>query len=322
MVIARATYSKPFFTGGLQMLPNKQTKLNLAILLIAAALCMAAVSYAAPMGTAFTYQGRLADANSPAEGLYDFEFAVFNALVGGSQQGSTVSKDDVDVIDGYFTVPLDFGGDPNIFNGDARWLEIAVRPGAGMGQFTTLSPRQELTPVPYAMQTRGIFVDDNGNVGIGATSPDEKLSVAGTIESTSGGVKFPDGTVQTTSADALSALIASLQARIVALENPLGWHMAELIETDNVGNAERPQVAADGSGNAVAVWRQFDGTYYNIWSNRYVAGTGWSTAQLIETDTGYAAAPQVAVDGSGNAVAVWYQSDGTRNNIWSNRYGN
>jgi LysM repeat protein len=42
----------------------------------------------------------------------------------------------------------------------------------------------------------------NGNVGIGTTSPGQKLSVAGTIESTSGGVKFPDGTTQTTAASA------------------------------------------------------------------------------------------------------------------------
>ncbi len=142
------------------MLPNKKTKLNLAILLMAAALGMAGVVCAAPMGTAFTYQGRLSDANSPAEGLYDFEFAVYDALDGGSQQGSTVSKDDVGVIESYFTVPLDFGGDPNIFSGDARWLEIAVRPGASIDpcDFDTLSPRQELTPAPYALQAKTVSV--------------------------------------------------------------------------------------------------------------------------------------------------------------------
>ena len=40
--------------------------------------------------------------------------------------------------------------------------------------------------------------DASGNVGIGTSSPGQKLTVAGTIESTSGGIKFPDGTTQTT----------------------------------------------------------------------------------------------------------------------------
>ncbi len=118
-------------------------------------LCMAGLANAAPMGTAFTYQGRLMDANSPADGLYDFEFAVYDALDPdeGIQQGSTVIKDDVDVIDSYFTVELDFGS--SVFIGDARWLQIAVRPGASSDpcDFATLSPRQELTPTPYAMHS-------------------------------------------------------------------------------------------------------------------------------------------------------------------------
>ena len=47
-------------------------------------------------------------------------------------------------------------------------------------------------------------IDTNGNVGIGATSFTEKLSVAGIVESTVGGIKFPDGTVQTTAAGGAS----------------------------------------------------------------------------------------------------------------------
>ena len=48
--------------------------------------------------------------------------------------------------------------------------------------------------------TDALFVTNNGNVGIGTVTPSERLSVSGTIESASGGIKFPDGTIQTTAA--------------------------------------------------------------------------------------------------------------------------
>jgi hypothetical protein len=100
-----------------------------------------------------------------------------------------------------------------------------------------------------------------------------------------------------------------------------GWGTALLIETDNAGGASFPQVAVDASGNAIAVWNQFDGTRHNIWANRFGAGTGWGTATLIETDNvSEASYPQVAVDAAGNAIAVWKQFDGTRYNIWANRF--
>ncbi len=47
-----------------------------------------------------------------------------------------------------------------------------------------------------------------------------------------------------------------------------GWGLATLIESSN-GNAEVPLVAADGAGNAIAVWRQTDGQRYNVYANRY-----------------------------------------------------
>ena len=47
----------------------------------------------------------------------------------------------------------------------------------------------------------------------------------------------------------------------------------------------------------------------------------WGTAALIESDNaGNALTPQITFGASGNALAVWYQSDGTRYNIWANRF--
>ncbi|WP_288364025.1 hypothetical protein [uncultured Spongiibacter sp.] len=100
------------------------------------------------------------------------------------------------------------------------------------------------------------------------------------------------------------------------------WRTAALIESGNNGDAFQPKIAFDGAGNAIAVWRQQDGTYLNIYANRYTASTGsWGTEELIESGAnGHAVAPQIAVDGAGNAIAVWSQDDGANYNIYANRY--
>ena len=74
---------------------------------------------ATPLGNAFTYQGYLEDLGAPANGPYDFEFKLYDAVSGGSQAGSTIPVDDISISGGYFTVTLDFGP---VFDGTAYWL--------------------------------------------------------------------------------------------------------------------------------------------------------------------------------------------------------
>ncbi len=99
-------------------------------------------------GTAFTYQGRLTENGSPGTALRDFEFRLFSVASNGSAVASAVVRDDVGDTNGLFTVVLDFGF---AFDGQQRFLEIAVRPGDSAGPFTTLAPRQKVTAAPYAM---------------------------------------------------------------------------------------------------------------------------------------------------------------------------
>src|SRR5262245_4304067 len=98
-------------------------------------------------GTKFTYQGKLTDGGSPANGTYDLTFQLWNALGGGAQTGSTLTNSSVVISNGLFTAALDFGA---VFNGTSYWLQLAVRTN-GAGSFTDASPRQELTPAPYAI---------------------------------------------------------------------------------------------------------------------------------------------------------------------------
>jgi predicted enzyme related to lactoylglutathione lyase len=46
------------------------------------------------------------------------------------------------------------------------------------------------------------------------------------------------------------------------------WEGAEIIDAGN-NDAGTPQVAVDSNGNAFVVWNQYDGTYDNIYANRY-----------------------------------------------------
>lgn len=102
--------------------------------------------YVQAQGTAFTYQGYLDAGGTPHDGLADFEFSLWNAATGGTQQGSTQTEIGVEIENGLFTVELDFGDQ---FPGAARWLAIAVRTNAAA--YTTLAPRQRLTATPYAV---------------------------------------------------------------------------------------------------------------------------------------------------------------------------
>ena len=99
------------------------------------------------------------------------------------------------------------------------------------------------------------------------------------------------------------------------------WGTAVLIESNSSDDAQYPQIAIDSTGNAIAVWQQFDGSRYKIQANRYVLNVGWGTPVTIDTGgTGSAGTPQIAMDPAGNAIAVWLQWNGTRFGIFANRY--
>jgi hypothetical protein len=161
--------------------------------------------------TSFTYQGRLVEAGNLVSGSRLIRFTLYDES-GVAIPNASVEKS-VTVTNGIFSTTLDFG--ENTFSGANRSLEIAVKINSN-DQFTVLSPRQNILSAPYAIKsknaqnavnaiqlngvdsTRFIKTDNNGNVGIGTASNGSKLSVAGVIESTSGGIRFPDATVQTT----------------------------------------------------------------------------------------------------------------------------
>ncbi|HZM02908.1 MAG TPA: hypothetical protein VFC44_07775 [Candidatus Saccharimonadales bacterium] len=131
---------------------TKLNYVNAALVLLALSALNSQLSTAHAQGTAFTYQGHLVSGANAANGNYDLTFELFNASSGGSQVGSTFTILDVGVTNGLFTVTADFGA---VYSGAAYWLQIGLRTNGGSG-FTALSPRQELTPVPYSVTAQNV----------------------------------------------------------------------------------------------------------------------------------------------------------------------
>ncbi len=123
------------------------------------------------LGTAFTYQGTLGEGGSPANGNYDLTFSLYNAASAGTQVGSTVTNKAVAVTNGLFAVTVDFGA---VFDGTQLWVQMGVRTNGG-GSFTTLTPRQELTPTPYALYSP--------NAGVAVTADTATAVAAGSVSS-------------------------------------------------------------------------------------------------------------------------------------------
>ena len=132
------------------MRPINRFRLRVASVL---ALLLGFTSPVAFAETTFTFQGRLGSAGMPANGSHDFEFRLFDAESGGTQVSGDLTREDVAVTDGIFTVQLDFGTSP--YDSSPRWLDVDVRE-AGGGAFTTLDTRFRIGTAPFAIEALAI----------------------------------------------------------------------------------------------------------------------------------------------------------------------
>jgi hypothetical protein len=124
----------------------KTKSLIIPILALLSAFSLQPLAFA--QGPAFTYQGRLTDGGLPYSGTAEFQFTLWNA----SSDGAVVATNNpasliAQVTNGLFTVLLDFGA--GAFPGADRWVQVELR--TSIGPFTTLTPRQQVTAVPYAL---------------------------------------------------------------------------------------------------------------------------------------------------------------------------
>jgi len=142
-------------------------KIKSTLIIIALTLYLGA-NWAVAFDTAITYQGQLLNNGSSANGTYNMIFTLFSNGNGTGAPAATVPINGIVVSQGLFTVPVPF--DASLFAaGAAYWLQIQVEPSGG--SFSTLTPLQPLTTVPYAL-----FAETSG--ALSGTLPAAQLSGA------------------------------------------------------------------------------------------------------------------------------------------------
>lgn len=124
---------------------------GLECLMLALVFGLSSYVSAAPLGTAFTYQGQLKESSQPANGLYDLQVCLFDTPTNPIPLACAPDFVDVPVEAGLFAITLDFASAP--FVGQERYLELRVRPGASVSGYTILAPRQLIRPAPEALRS-------------------------------------------------------------------------------------------------------------------------------------------------------------------------
>jgi len=131
-------------------------------------------------GSGFNFQGRLNDGSNPANGRYDLQFRLYDAITGGNPIGAVVPRPNTTLINGVFSVMLDFGA--AAFNSpNSIFIEIAIRPNGSPNAFTILGPRQQLTVVPFAVRAASATNADTATLATNAQhSIDAQIAVNAT----------------------------------------------------------------------------------------------------------------------------------------------
>ncbi|MBI4789263.1 MAG: hypothetical protein HY782_19695, partial [Chloroflexi bacterium] len=229
-----------------------------------------------PVGTGFTYQGLLKSGGNAVNQPCDFQFGLWEQASGGIQVSgtSTQTVSSVPVSNGLFNATVDFGA--NAFNGEARYLGIAVACPVG-GSYTPFASRQALTPAPYAVYA--------------TTATNLTGALAGDVTGTQG-----------------STTVTKLQGRTIASTVPAHGQVLKYDGsqwapgTDNAANYQNVVVVAKSGGNYTTVGAALASITTNSATNRFLIWVAPGTYTEMITMKEY-----VDIEGAGeNATKITY----------------
>jgi len=272
--------------------------------------------HAAPLGTAFSYQGQLTAAGAPANGNYDLVVALFDDPTFGSQVGGTVINLNVAVSNGLFTTAIDFGA--GIFNGTAYWLAIGVRSNSSGTGFTALTPRQPLNPSPYALYATVAPVADGAVTS--AKILDGTIATADLANSAVTSAKIADGTIA--NADLANDAVTSakiLDGTILGADvanNTIG--SAQLADSIDLGTTNvtgllnvyrttsgTPSISLFGNSSQISTYGADGEEQIRLW------GTSYGEILLHDSGTNNRTAAVLSANATAGGYLYLYQGDST-----------
>ena len=266
-----------------------------------------AVITATSQTTSFTYQGQLNEAGQPANGNFDFEFALFDAVAGGNQLGSTQTVSSVAVTNGNFAVNLDFGPQ---FPGANRFIEIRVRQ-AGGGAYTPLVPRQPVSSSPYSIRSATASVADSAANATNATTAVNATTAATATNALSLGGVAADQFVQT-SDPRLSDARPPNPGSSSYIQN-----QTAVLQPGNFAISGNGTAGGLLSGNVVSAVTQFnidgDRILSSAGTNNFFAGPGAGLSNSAGTDNAFFGRDSGAANTSGGFNSFFGTGSGAQN---------
>jgi len=270
-------------------------------------------------GTTFTYQGRLDDGGTPANGSFDFTFTLYGVSIGGSAVAGPVTNAAVAVTNGLFTTTLDLGGN---FSGADRWLEIAARTN-GSGSFTTLNPRQKLTPMPYAItasnlsgtlaasQLSGSVALANLPTTILVTNGQTGLNLGGSFSGNGAGITNLNLYLNTGGAMALSGKF------VLASSPAVGSHPYSVTTADVNGDGKPDLISANNGANTLTVLTN-NGSGGFVLASSPAVGTG--PESVVAADVTGDGKPDLISANNGAGTLTVLTNDGVGEFVLANTY--
>jgi hypothetical protein len=237
-------------------------------------------------GTAFLYQGQLDNGGTPANGSYDIQFTVYNAITSGQTVSGTVTNFAVVVSNGLFTATVDFG--PGIFTGATNlWLNIGVR-ATNTTMFTFLTPRQPILATPYA-----IFANSASNlVGVlptaqlsGTLPASAFTGYTNTVAFTNGGNLF-SGAFQGNGAGVTNVSVTNLTGLLAPSQLPSNTAYLSSNQTFTASNTFTGNNTFNGANTFTNLYgNSFSGSFFGNGLVGWIAVTGTTVQASI--DHGY-----------------------------------